>query len=446
MTLREHYRKNLQLAIPVVIGQLGHITVGLADSIMIGKLGTDPLAAVSFANSVFIVPMVFGMGMTFGMTTPIANADGRGNMKRVSSFFRHGLALHSATAVALVAILALFVPLLPFMGQEQAVVELAGPYLLLLASSLLPLMAFFTFKQFAEGLSFTRFAMLASIVLNLFNVFLNWLLIYGNWGFPAWGLNGAGVATLISRVLMAIAMGWYVFYHRDFSAALASFPGKAWERTKFLRLWRIGAPTGLQYIFEVSAFAVAAVMMGWISAEALAAHQIAISLASVSYMAASGIGAAATVRVGNQLGRRDPESLRMAAHTCFILTLLLMAFAGLVFFSGRFLLPEFYSDDPVVLDLAAQLLIVAVVFQLFDGMQATTLGALRGMAETQIPTLITFLSYWVIGLGTAYTMSFVLDLGALGIWYGLASGLFAASVLLFWRFEWRSLKLLHGKK
>lgn len=439
MTLREHYRKNFALAWPVVVGQLGHITVGLADSIMIGKLGTIPLAAGAFANSVFIVPMVFGMGVTFGLTPLVANADGQNKSALAHSYFWHGLLLNTLMALALVGFLAGFVPFTERLDQEPTVLALADPYLLILAFSLFPLMLFFTFKQYAEGLSLTRFAMAVSIGVNFFNVFLNWVFIYGNLGFPALGLNGAGYATLIARLLMALIMAFYIYRKVSIKPV---YPAR-WLRKRLAALWKLGAPTGLQYIFEVSTFAIAAVMMGWLSAEALAAHQIAISLASVSYMAASGIGAAATVRVGNQLGAQQYFSMRRAAHTCFVMTLALMAVAGIIFWLGRNWLPTFYTSDEAVLALASQLLLIAVFFQLFDGMQATALGALRGMAETRVPTVITFFSYWVVGLSVAYGLGIALQWGALGIWFGLALGLVVASILLFWRFERQSGKFIH---
>jgi len=442
VTLSEHYRKNLQLAVPVMIGQLGHITVGLADSIMIGRLGVGPLAASAFANSVFVIPMVFGMGVTFGLTPLIANADGQQDHRRSGSLFWHGLVLHGFTAVLLVLGLLALRPALPYMGQEAAVVELAGPYLSLLAASLFPLMFFFSTKQFAEGLSHTRFAMAASVLINLFNIFFNWLLIYGNWGLPALGLNGAGWATLLARLLMGAVMLFYVLRKWN----LRALRPNRWLKERFGRLWQLGAPTGLQYIFEVSAFALAAVMTGWIGASALASHQIAISLAAISYMAASGLGAAATVRVGNQLGARQYRTMQQAGYTCLILTILLMSFSGVLFWLGKDLLPTFYTEDAEVIALASKLLVVAVFFQLFDGVQVSALGALRGMAETRIPTFITFFSYWMVGLSAAYYFGFFKHLGVIGIWYGLALGLIVASVLLFWRFYHQSQKLRYGHK
>ncbi|WP_421752678.1 MATE family efflux transporter [Croceimicrobium sp.] len=449
MTYKEHFRKNIELAWPVMLGQIGHVMVGLADSIMVGALGTVALAAGAFANSVFVVPMVFGIGLAFGLTTPVANADGEKKPEKARSYLKHGIYLNTGIALLIFFLLLGLEHFLHYMGQEQEVLDTARPYYRIICLSLVPLLTFLTFKQFAEGLSDTRMAMLISLGANLLNIGLNYLLIYGHFGFPAMGLAGAGLATLIARIIMALTMAIYVFRKPAFKVYTQGIQWAQTQWSHFKKLLDIGVPSGLQFIFEVSAFAIAAVMAGWIGAESLAAHQIAISLASVSYMAASGIGAAANVRVSNQLGAGNIPALRMAAHTNFALMLILMSIAGLVFFFGRHLLPTFYSNDPVVIDLAAQLLIVAVAFQLFDGMQVAVLAALRGLSETRIPTLIVMFSYWVIALGSSYYMGFELEWGPLGIWYGLALGLIVASSLLTWRFEIKSKQLLalhHAEK
>ncbi len=427
-----------------MLGQLGHVSVGLADSIMIGKLGTEPLAAGAFANSIFNVPMVFGLGMAIGLTTPIANADGENRPDKAGNYLKHGLVINLITAFLIFLIICGVSLFSHHLGQEKEVVSLSQPYLFIITSSIFPLMLFLTFKQFAEGLSDTRFAMLASVGANLFNILLNYLLIYGHWGLPALGLAGAGYATLIARILMALAMLVYVFRARKFHSQLSRWMQLSWKRSYFKKLLNLGIPTGLQYIFEISAFAIAAIIAGAIGAEALAAHQIAISLAALSYMAASGLGSAATVRVGNQLGRRDFVNLRKAGHSCFILALVFMLFCGLVFLVGRFYFPTLYIDEPMVQQLAAQLLLVAVLFQLSDGLQVTALGALRGMSDVKIPVAMTFFAYWLVGIGGAYYLGVILNLGAVGVWYGLALGLTVAAILLFLRFEWKSKKLMHA--
>lgn len=427
-----------------MLGQLGHVMVGLADSIMIGRLGTIQLAASAFGNSIFIVPMVFGLGMAYGMTTPIANAHGEGKPDRAGSFLKHGLVVNLLTALAIFLLLLIFSRFTHLLGQEPGVVSRANPYLIIISASIFPLMTFMTFKQFAEGLSDTRMAMVISIGANLLNIFFNYLLIYGKWGFPALGLNGAGYATLTARVLMAVFMYLYVFRGAKFRKFLAHYSHLAWKKSQFKRIWEIGFPSGTQYIFEVSSFAVAAVIVGQIGAGALAAHQIAISLASLSYMMATGLGAAATVRVANQLGRKDLTTMLNAGRVCFVMTLVFMAGCGLLFFFGRNFFPTFYTHDAEVISIASQLLVVAVFFQLSDGTQVVALGALRGMSEVKIPTLITFIAYWILGIVPAYILGITYGLGPLGVWYGLALGLTSAAILLYWRFEWKSKKLQHA--
>lgn len=409
---------------------------------MIGALGTIPLAAGAFANSVFVVPMVFGIGLAYGLTTPVANADGEGKPQKARSFLKHGIYLNTAVALALFALLLILENFLHLMGQEQEVLDTASGYFKIISFSLVPLLTFLSFKQFAEGLSDTKVAMLVSVGANLINIGLNYLLIYGNWGFPALGLEGAGIATLVARILMAIAMILYVMRKKAFRIYTQGIKWLEVQRAHFKTLIEIGVPSGLQFIFEVSTFAMAAVMAGWISAEALAAHQIAISLASVSYMAASGFGAAANVRVSNQLGAGNIKAMRQAAFSNMILVLGMMIIAGLIFYFGRYFFPEFYSEDPLVIELAAQLLIVAVAFQVFDGAQVVALAALRGIAETKVPTLIVLGAYWGIGLGTCYYLGFEAGLGVLGIWYGLAIGLIVASIFLTWRFNYKSKRKL----
>ncbi len=445
MTLRTHLKKTFRLAWPVMLGQLGHVLVGLADSIMIGKLGTVELAASAFANSIFVVPMVFGMGMAFGLTPPIANADGAGKKELTGGFLKHSLLLNAATALLIFFSILSVMPFAGVFRQEPSVENLAMPYLLIITSSIFPLMLFLTLKQFAEGLSFTRFAMLASLGANLLNIGLNYLLIYGKAGFPALGLNGAGYATLLSRILMAGAMLWYVFRHPRFQTHLRYYKHLLWEKSMFKRLLEIGLPSGLQYIFEVSAFAGAAILVGQIGASELAAHQIAISLASVSYMAASGIGAAVSVRTGNQMGRTDYRSMRAAGRSALYLTLLLMASCGIILVAGNDFFPRLYSEDAGVLPIASGLILIAALFQLSDGVQVMALGALRGIADTKIPTLITFFSYWLVGLGLAYVLGIYLHMGPQGVWYGLAIGLTVAAALLYWRFERHCKKLIHEK-
>jgi MATE family multidrug resistance protein len=418
-----------------MIGQLGHIMVGVADSIMVGQLGTIPLAAVALANSIFAMLMVFGIGITSGITPLVAQADGKKLMHVPSVLLSHSFWLNFTLSIGICAILVGSASFLQFFGQEPEVARVAKPYLIIIASSIIPLMVFTTFKQFAEGLSDTKTAMVVTVLINILNVGLNYVLIYGKFGFPNLGIIGAGWATLISRVLMMIVMWAYVIKDKRFLDYNLKIRLTYYRNKIMRRLLQVGVPTGLQYTFEVSAFAIAAIFAGMINAVSLAAHQIAINIASVSYMAVTGLGAAATVRVGNQAGRKNLKTLKLAASTIFNMSIIWMGLAGIFIYLFRHQLAHFYSNDPVVLALASKMLIVVVLFQLSDGIQAVALGALRGLTDVKMPAYITFAAYWLFTLPLAYTLSQHTDLGAMGIWYALALGLTLSATLLVWRFR-----------
>ncbi len=409
--------------------------VGVADSVMIGNTGTIPLAASSFANSLFVILLVFGIGVSFGLTPLVAEADGGKNKQRLSLLLGNGLMVNSLVSLVLVALLFMGIPFMDFLGQDTEVLDLAKPYLKIITLSVIPLMVFLALKQFAEGLSDTKMAMIITIGANLLNVLLNYLFIFGKGGFPEMKLLGAGYATLISRVIMAIAMFIYIARSSRFKEFVGGLSFHKYNKTMVLRILKIGVPSGLQYIFEVGAFAIAAVLIGTIGPVPLAAHQIAISLASVSYMAASGIAAAATVRIGNERGRKNFAAIRQTGDAALFLSIALMTFAGLVLFFGRYLLPSFYTDEAAVLGLSTSLLIVAVVFQISDGLQVVGLGMLRGLSDVKLPTAITFFSYWIVSLPLCWFTGIYLQGGVLSIWISLAAGLTLAAVLLVWRFR-----------
>lgn len=436
--LSKHFRATFLIAYPIVLSQLGHITVGVADSIMVGELGTDPLAAVSLANSIFSLVLMFGIGISMAITPLVAAADGEGDQKRSGIIFRHGLVINLLAAGLLGLLILASSSLLPLLEQPEQVVEITIPYLLIITSSLPPFMFFQTFKQYAEGLSYTRTAMFITLSANLLNIVLNYLLIYGKFGFPELGLNGAGWATLISRVVMAMVMFLYATRATWFRQNLVI---QKLQKQLIVRLLKIGIPTGFQYVFEVGAFSFAAIMMGWLGAQALAAHQIALNMAAVSYMMVTGIAAASTVRVGNQLGKQDIPNMRRAGFSAILMGLGLMSVAAVVFVTGKFFLPSLYIDEPEVIELAGSLLIIAAFFQLSDGAQAVGLGALRGMADVKVPTIITLVAYWIVGLPVGYWLAFVANLGPHGIWLGLLISLTIAAVLLFVRFYYLSRRL-----
>ena len=426
------WRENIPLALPVIVGQVGHIAASVADSMMVGALGTIPLAAVSLASSIASVPLVFGIGMAYGLTPMVAHAMGQARPFKAVRLLKNGTVVNAFTSAFMFLFALVLFWGIQFTGQEPAVVEEARTYLWIIMASYLPFMLFMSAKQYLEGMGDTKTPMRISLYGNVGNIGLNALLIYG-WGpFPEWGIVGAGVATIIARGYMMMAAWWFVLRR-----------GKAdpadWLRAKVTgypirALLKIGIPSGFQYIFEVSAFAASAWIIGTLGATPLAAHQVAISLASISYMAATGLGAAATIRIGQAMGRKDLAGAKAAGTSLFLITIIFMALTGLTFFVFRYQLPWAYTQDPAVVASAAALLVVATIFQISDGVQATALGALRGIQDVRVPTAITFVAYYVIALPLEWYFGHILGWGAVGVWSALAVGLTVSAVWLSLRF------------
>ncbi len=439
---RLQWRQNAPLALPVVAGQVGHIAASVADSVMVGRLGTIPLAAVSLANSILSVPLVFGIGMAYGLTPLVAHAHGQRRRTKGQQLFKNAVAVNAAAALLMTVMAYAMAWGAEQTGQDPRVIDAYRDYFFIVSLSYLPFMLFMAGKQYLEGLGETKIPMRLSIAGNSLNIVLNALLIFGWFGFPEWGMMGAGVATLTARIAMAVGMYVALFGRGRIDAEIW-----AAARVTLYRVWallKLGVPTGFQYIFEVSAFALSAWIIGTYGAEALAAHQVAISLASISYMAATGLGAAATIRIGQYLGQRDHTSAREAATSLFGLTVLFMTFTGLLFLFGRNLFPFLYTDDAAVARLAGQLLIVATLFQISDGMQATALGALRGIQDVKIPTVFTFVAYYVVALPLEWVIGTYFNWGAVGVWVALAIGLTLAAGAMTWRF-YRRLEVLAAR-
>jgi MATE family multidrug resistance protein len=439
---KPYYRDSLHLAVPVVISQLGHTLVQTADSIIVGHFaGTISLAAVSLVNSIFVMAMVLGIGISYGITPLIAQHNGREEYDECGQLLSNSLLINSITGIVLFVLISFgAMHLIGHLDQSAEVVRQARPYLFLIGTSLIPLLVFNTFKQFAEGLGFTKQAMMVSIWGNILNICLGIVFVKGMFGIHPMGIKGVGYSTLIDRCTMATVMGIYVFRSGHFRKYLVNFALKNIDRLRSKKILKIGAPVALQYIFEVSAFSGAAILIGTISPVAQAAHQVAISLASLTYMAASGISAAAAIKSGNFFGAKRHQELRLSAISNYHIAIVFMSAAALAFTFGNHLLPWIYTSDNHVLVVASQLLIIAAFFQLFDGTQVVGLGVLRGMGDVNIPTLITFIAYWIIGLPVGYLLGIRFKMGASGVWYGLVLGLLTASILLFIRFQISSRK------
>jgi len=434
---KPHYVSNLSLAIPVVISQLGHVLVQLADSVIVGQFaGTTSLAAVSLVNSIFSVMMVIGIGISYGLTPLIAQENGKKNYRECGKLLSNSLLINTITGILLfVGIYFGLLLTIDSLDQAPAVITEAKPYLGLLGFSIIPLMVFLTFKQFAEGLGFTRQAMVISIIGNVINIILGVIFVKGMFGIKPMGVSGVGWSTLIDRTLMCIALGAYVLRSKHFKIYLKNFTLNRINKLQSLRILKIGGPVAMQYTFEVSAFSGAAIIIGTIGIAEQAAHQVAINLATITYMMASGISAAATIKAGNSYGRRDFKELRLSANSNYHIIIVFMVIAASLFVGLNQLLPLIYTTDKTVIMIASHLLIIAGLFQLFDGTQVVGLGILRGMGDVNIPTLITFIAYWIIGLPVAYFLGIKLSMGANGVWYGLTIGLLVSAILLFWRYR-----------
>lgn len=441
---KPHYQANLKLAVPVIISQLGHILVQTMDSVIVGHFaGTIALAAVSLVSSIFLITLVIGIGIAYGLTPLVAQENGRENYEECGRLLSNSLFINILTGIFLY-ILVYFgsLSVIDYLGQSPGVVYLAKPYLALLSFSIIPLMIFLAFKQFAEGLGFTKQAMNISIWGNVLNIIIGVILVKGIFGIKPMGVVGVGIATLVDRVLMMVVMMIFVIRSKRFTIYLKSFVWQSVDKLRAIKLLKIGAPVALQYTFEVGAFGGAAILVGTVGAIQQAAHQVAISLASMTYMMASGVSTAATVSAGHNYGKKNFKQLQLSAISNYHIILILMTTAALVFVILNQYLPWIYTTDESVIAIAAQLLIIAGFFQLFDGAQVVGLGILRGIGDVNIPTIITFIAYWVIGLPSGYYFGIVLELGVLGIWYGLTLGLLVSAGLLFFRFHYYSQKMI----
>lgn len=443
----KEFSKNLHLAFPVMMGQLGHVLVGLVDNLMIGRLGPAPLAAVSLGNSMVFIALSMGIGFSFAITPLIAEADGAKDIQNGRSYFHHGLILCTINGILLFLTLLIAKPVLYYLDQPPEVVALAIPYLNIVAFSMVPLMIFQAFKQFADGLSQTKYAMYATLIANVVNVVFNYILIYGIWIFPRLELEGAAIGTLISRFFMLWFI-WEILRRKKKFAEYFKWGKKEALNSKiFKRLLNLGLPTALQMLFEVAIFTATVFLAGLLGTNPQAANQIALNLASMTFMIAVGLGVAATIRVGNQKGLGQFKDLRRIAISTFLLVFLIEAVFALGFILLKDWLPGFYIDNTEVILLAAQLLVVAALFQLSDGLQVVILGALRGLQDVKIPTLICFISYWIIGFPVSWYFGKAEMLGSMGIWLGLLAGLSASALLLYFRFNYLSKKLiLHKSK
>ncbi|MFV0248506.1 MAG: MATE family efflux transporter [Tenacibaculum sp.] len=457
MVLKQYIKEfsyNWKLSAPVMLGMLGHAFVGFVDSIMVGKLGTAELAAVSLGNSFIFIAISLGVGFSTAITPLTAEADSTANFSRLRSIFKNGLVLCFSIGVFMFIAVYFLKPMIYFMKQPPEVVNLAMPYIDLVAFSLIPLIIFQGLKQFSDGLSMTKYPMHATVIANLANIAFSYLLIFGKLGFPAMGIVGAAYGTLISRLLMLLVL-WYLLSQKKHLKKLIS-------KVKILnlnidmltRILSLGTPSAMQMFFEVTIFTVAIWLSGLLGKNPQAANQIALNLSSMTFMIAYGLSAVSMIRVGNQKGLRNYKEVRRIAFSIFLMGAMLALFFCILFFIFHKQLPLLYidlndvanySDNNEVLKIASNLLIAAAIFQISDILQVIVLGALRGLQDVLIPTFITLVSYWIIGFPISFYLGKQNMYGSFGIWLGLLAGLTTASVLLYLRFNYLTLKLISTK-
>ena len=447
----KEFSYNLKLAYPVVLGMLGHTLIGIVDNFMVGSLGSTELAAVSLGNSFIFIGLSLGIGFSTAITPLTAEADAEKDDKKIRSTFHHGLLLCTVLGVTLFILTVLSKQIMYLMHQPKEVADLAAPYIDWVAFSLIPVIIYQGYKQFADGLSQTKYSMYAILMANVVHIFFNYVLIYGIWIFPKLGILGAALGTVISRIMMVVFMHFLLRKNATFKRYFKNFSFKEIRKSMLKKIINLGLPSAMQMLFEVALFTAAIWLSGTLGKNSQAANQIALILASTTFMVAMGMSVTAMIRVSNSKGVNDFKNLIVVARSIFILTIIIETVFGLFFVLLHNYLPHLFLnmadvtqtvDNKEIIIIASKLLLVAAVFQISDGIQVVVLGALRGLQDVKIPMYITFVAYWVIGFPISFYLGKYTDLEATGIWIGLLAGLSAAALFLYIRFARLTKKLV----
>ena len=440
--MRNEFKATLVIAIPLILSNLTQIAYSLIDTAMIGVLGYKELAAASLVSNVIAIPMVIGMGLMMAITPLVAIASGQKNNSKSSHLLYNGWGLSIIIGVLLALIVHVISYFLIDMGQDVAVAAIAKTYLIIMGYSLIPMMVFIACKHFSDGLQFTKTSMVLSLISLPLNAFLCWIFIYGKWGIKPMGVNGAGLATLISRLALAIAMLIVVFKHNVYAPYhLNKKQNWYFKKSTFKEIFAIGIPSSLQFCMEAGAFSISGIMVGWLGAVQQAAHQIALNCASTTFMIALGFSLAGSIRVSNAYGRGNLQSIMSIGKSTAYTGLIYGIIAGLLLILLGQYLPDIFSTNKEVVSLATSLLIFAAIFQISDATQAIGVGLCRGVKDVIRPTFYVAVAYWIIGIPMGYLLAFHFKMGAAGIWIGLVVGLTISSILLNLRF-FKNLKFL----
>lgn len=439
----KEFSYNLKLAYPVILGMLGHTLIGIVDNFMVGKLGSTELAAVSLGNSFIFIALSIGIGFSTAITPLTAEADAEKDDKKIRSTFHHGLLLCTILGVSLFILTVLSKQIMYLMHQPKEVADMAAPYIDWVAFSLIPVIIYQGYKQFADGLSQTKYSMYAIFMANVVHIFFNYVLIYGIWIFPKLGILGAALGTVISRIMMVVFLHFLLRKNATFKRYFKNFSFKEIRKSMLKKIINLGLPSAMQMLFEVALFTAAIWLSGSLGKNSQAANQIALILASTTFMVAMGLSVTAMIRVSYAKGLNDFKGLITIARSIFLLTIIVETVFALFFMILHNYLPHFFLnmtdatqtiDNAEIITIASKLLLIAAFFQISDGIQVVVLGALRGLQDVKIPMYITFVAYWVIGFPISFYLGKYTNLEAVGIWIGLLAGLSSAALFLYIRF------------
>lgn len=420
----------LLLAVPVVFAELGWVTMGLVDTLMVGGLGPEAIGAVGIGSSLFMGVSIFAMGLLLGLDTLVSHSFGAGRIEDCHRWLVHGVVLSVLLTIPVMLILRGLSSALGAWGLNPAVLQLLGPYLSVLTWSVLPLLLYASFRRYLQGMGLVRPVMFALFAANVVNLAVNWLLIFGRLGAPALGVRGAAWATVISRIGMAgILLAVILEREKGRPPGLFATPLRV-ELARMRRLVSLGLPAASQVTLEVGVFAAATALAGRLAPAALAAHQIAISIASFTFMVPLGVASAGAVRVGQALGRRDPAAAARAGWTALLFGTFFMGCAAAAFVLVPRLLIGAFTPDAAVIEIGVSLLLVGAIFQLFDGVQGVATGVLRGAGDTRTPMMWNLAAHWFIGLPLGYSLCFAAGYGVVGLWWGLSTGLIICGIAL----------------
>ncbi len=446
----KEFSYNLKLAYPVILGMLGHTLIGVVDNLMVGRIGTTELAAVSLGNSILFIAMSVGIGFSTAITPIIAEADAEKDENKIRITFHHGLFLCTILGFLLYGLTILASPLMEVLHQKPDVIVLAKSYLNWVAFSMVPLIIYQGYKQFADGLSLTKYSMYAIVMANILHVIINYFLIYGFWIFPKMGITGAALGTVISRILMMLFMHFILCKQEQLKKYFQNFSLDEIKKNILIKIINLGFPSALQMFFECVMFTAAIWLCGNIGKTSQAANQIALSLASTTFMVAMGLSVVSMIRVSNQKGLNDYKNLVIIARSVFLLAIITEIIFAIMFIALHKVLPYYFLnmenslqqiENSEVMEIASKLLLVAALFQIVDGIQVVVLGALRGLQDVKIPMYLTFIAYWIIGFPISFYLANYTYLKAVGVWLGLSAGLTAAAVFLYIRFHYLTKKL-----